>query len=221
VLHGWFVQQQPAMAHRNRLAQLTEQLGLETQRRLRDGGVARVYNFACGPAVEVQNFLRSPLSDHAELTLVDFNKETLEYTGKILDSIKSLVDRRTVLQLQHNSVLQLLKENQKPAAGGKDRFDFVYCAGLFDYLPNSTCKQLMNIFYDLVAPGGLLVATNVEPSNPLRHGMEHLLDWHLIYRRASELRELVPERAAKDQVAVRTDATGVNLFVEIRKPTHD
>jgi extracellular factor (EF) 3-hydroxypalmitic acid methyl ester biosynthesis protein len=79
----------------------------------------------------------------------------------------------------------------------------------------------MNIFYDLVAPGGLLVATNVEPSNPLRHGMEQLLDWHLIYRKEQEMRELTPSRASKDNVVIRTDSTGVNLFMEVRKPAHD
>jgi extracellular factor (EF) 3-hydroxypalmitic acid methyl ester biosynthesis protein len=221
VLHGWFVQQPPAAAHRNRITYLTERLGLETQRVIRSGGVARVYNFACGPAVEVQHFLRSPLSDHAEVTLADFNKETLDHAGKTLEAIKELVSRRTRVRLQQNSVYQLLKEHQRRSPGGQLQFDFVYCAGLFDYLTDHTCRQLMNIFYDLVAPGGLLVATNVEPSNPLRHGMEHLLDWHLIYRKEPELRELIPNNAAKDQALVRTDATGVNLFLEIRKPAHD
>jgi len=220
VLHGWFVQQPPAAAHRNRITYLTERLGLETQRVLRSGGIARVYNFACGPAVEVQNFLRSPLSDHAELTLADFNKETLEYAGKTLEAIKELVGRRTRVRLQPNSVYQLLKESQRQLSAGPVQFDFVYCAGLFDYLTDHTCRQLMNIFYDMVAPGGLLLATNVEPSNPLRHGMEQLLDWHLIYRNEPELRKLAPGRATGDQVLVRTDATGVNLFMEIRKPGH-
>ena len=114
----------------------------------------------------------------------------------------------------------MLKENLK-AAGEKAQYDLVYCAGLFDYLPDTTCQQLMDVFYDMVAPGGLLVATNVEPSNPLRYGMEHLLDWHLIYRREPELRAVRPSRAADDDVSVRTDATGVNLFIEVRKPAHD
>jgi extracellular factor (EF) 3-hydroxypalmitic acid methyl ester biosynthesis protein len=221
VLHGWFVRQPPALAHRNRIKYLTERLERETQRIIRSGGIARVFNFACGPAVEVQNFLRSPLSEHAELTLADFNGETLEYLGKILDAIKELVGRRTSVCFQQKNVYQLLKENQKPPSAGKLQYDFVYCAGLFDYLTDHTCKQLMNIFYDLVAPGGLLVATNVEPSNPLRHGMEQLLDWHLIYRKEQEMRELTPSRASKDNVVIRTDSTGVNLFMEVRKPAHD
>ena len=221
ILHGWFVRQPPAVAHRNRIKYLTEHLELETQRMIRSGGTARVFNFACGPAVEVQNFLRSPLSEHAELILADFNAETLEYAGKILDAIKELVGRRTPVCFQQKNVYQLLRENQKPPSSGKLYYDFVYCAGLFDYLTDHTCKQLMNIFYDLLAPGGLLVATNVEPSNPLRHGMEQLLDWHLIYRKEQEMRELTPDSALKDNVVVRTDSTGVNLFMEVRKPAHD
>jgi extracellular factor (EF) 3-hydroxypalmitic acid methyl ester biosynthesis protein len=221
VLHGWFVKQPPAEAHRNRIKYLTERLGGETQRMVRSGHKARVFNFACGPAVEVQSFLRSPLSEDAELTLADFNAETLTYIADILNGIKRLIQRGTSVHYQKTSVYQLLKEGQKKSSPGKAHFDFVYCAGLFDYLSDHTCKQLMNIFYDLVAPGGLLVVTNVEPSNPLRHGMEQLLDWHLIYRNEHDMHELTPSLAVRENVVVRTDATGANLFMEVRKPAYD
>jgi extracellular factor (EF) 3-hydroxypalmitic acid methyl ester biosynthesis protein len=51
--------------------------------------------------------------------------------------------------------------------------------------------------------------------------MEHLLDWHLIYRREQDLRAVRPTNAIDDYVSVRADATGVNLFIEVRKPAHD
>lgn len=218
VIHSWFVKQPPAVAHRNRIKYLTDHIELEACRVARAGGTARVFNFACGPAVEVQNFLRSSFRENVELTLADFNSETLEYVRKALGKIKNLFRLRTTVHFQKKTVYQLLKENLKLSAVEKPQFDFVYCAGLFDYLPDTTCKQLMDIFYEFVAPGGLLVATNVEPSNPLRHGMEHLLDWHLIYRREQDLRALRPTHAIDDYVSVRTDATGVNLFIEVRKP---
>jgi extracellular factor (EF) 3-hydroxypalmitic acid methyl ester biosynthesis protein len=66
----------------------------------------------------------------------------------------------------------------------------------------------------------LLLVTNVDPSNPLRHGMSYLLDWHLIYRTAQNMRALLPDRAPDDAVQIRSDATGVNLFMEVRKPDH-
>ena len=218
VIHGWFVRQPPAAAHRNRIKYLTDRIELETYRIARAGGMARIFNFACGPAVEVQNFLRSSLRENAELTLVDFNGETLEYADKALGKIKNLFRLRTAVHFQKKTVYQLLKESYKLTVVEKLQYDFVYCAGLFDYLPDPTCKQLMNVFYESLAPGGLLVATNVEPSNPLRHGMEHLLDWHLIYRKEQDLRALCPADAIDDYVSVRADATGVNLFIEVRKP---
>ncbi|MGA9778918.1 MAG: hypothetical protein ACLPRE_14725 [Limisphaerales bacterium] len=220
IVHNWFVRQPPAAAHRNRIKYLAERIELEAYRVARSGGKARVFNFACGPAVEVQNFFRSSFSEKVELTLADFNAETLEYAGKMLAKIKNFFEVRTNVHFQKKTVYQLLKENYKPA-GKKPQYDLVYCAGLFDYLPDTTCRQLMEVFYNFVAPGGLLVATNVEPSNPLRYGMEHLLDWHLLYRREPDLRALRPAEADPDEVTVRTDATGVNLFIEVRKPVHD
>ncbi|HUA37742.1 MAG TPA: hypothetical protein VMA35_04995 [Candidatus Sulfopaludibacter sp.] len=220
IVHNWFVRQPPAAAHRNRIKYLTERIELEAYRVARDGGTARIFNFACGPAVEVQNFFRSSFSDKVELTLADFNGETLEYVGKILAKIKSLLEVRTHVHFQKKTVYQLLKENYR-VPRERPQYDFVYCAGLFDYLPDTTCKQLMDVLYERVAPGGLLVATNVEPSNPLRYGMEHLLDWHLLYRREPDMRALRPTQADPDEVTLRTDATGVNLFIEVRKPTHD
>ena len=80
----------------------------------------------------------------------------------------------------------------------------------------------MSIFYNLLAPGGLLVATNVSDamndSKPFRHSMEYILDWNLIYRNARQVAALAPEAAPADNVAVISENTGVNVFLEIRKP---
>jgi len=54
----------------------------------------------------------------------------------------------------------------------------------------------------------------------LRYGMEHLLDWHLIYRTGPQMRNLKPSQADPDSVFVHADETGVNLFLEVRKPNH-
>jgi extracellular factor (EF) 3-hydroxypalmitic acid methyl ester biosynthesis protein len=224
VLNCWFLKQPPAVAHRHRLTYLTQCVETEALRAVRLGRKARIFDFACGPAVEVQRFLQdSPMREQVELTLTDFNRETLEHVRKALNDIKERSGRKFTVQVQKKTVHQLIKESLKPAVSGdraKREFDFIYCTGLFDYLSDHTCRQLMDIFYDLVAPGGLLVATNVEPSNPRRNGMAYLLDWHLIYRTAPDLRALKPGRAPDDALCVRSDATGVNLFLEIRKPAN-
>ena len=75
----------------------------------------------------------------------------------------------------------------------------------------------MNMMYEWLSPNGLLVVTNVDPVNPLRYGMEHLLDWHLNYRTGPELQRLKPFQASADDCVVRSDSTGVNVFLEVRK----
>jgi extracellular factor (EF) 3-hydroxypalmitic acid methyl ester biosynthesis protein len=222
VVNCWFLKQPPAVAHRNRLTYLARSMEMEALRLSGMVRKARIFSFACGPAVEMQRFLgNSPLSEQVELTLADFNTETVEHVRKALNDVKERSGRTVSIQTQKKSVHQLIKESLKPVLPGdsaRREFDFIYCTGLFDYLSDHTCRQLMDIFYDQVAPGGLLVVANVEPSNPLRHGMAYLLDWHLIYRTAQDVRALKPGRAPDDAIFVRSDATGVNLFLEVRKP---
>lgn len=218
MINRWFLNQAPAEAHRNRIKYLAERLNQETRRMARQGKMARIFNLGCGPAWEIQQFLvQNDLSERANFTLLDFNDETLAHTGRVLDDIKMRHRRTTPVHMVKKSVHQILKEaGRNPAEHGK--FDLVYCAGLFDYLSDRICKRLMNYFYDLVAPGGLLVATNVDASNPSRHTMEYILEWHLIYRNNAQLQALNPDLADPGQVSVTSDSTGVNIYIEVRKP---
>jgi extracellular factor (EF) 3-hydroxypalmitic acid methyl ester biosynthesis protein len=220
VLNRWFVKQAPAEAHRNRIKYLTDQLVRETLR-CRDRGIpCRVYSAGCGPAGELQAFLAaSELSNHARFSLLDFNEETLAHTRAVLDGLRKRHARTTQIEFIKRSVVQLLKGRSKTAARPEDRkYDLVYCAGLFDYLPDTICRQLIGVFYDWVAPGGLLIVTNVDPSNPIRHWLGYVLDWHLIYRTAQQMLSLRAEPISRDPVSVLADPTGVNLFMEIRRP---
>jgi len=63
-----------------------------------------------------------------------------------------------------------------------------------------------------------LIATNVDASNPNRHSMDLILEWHLIYRTAPQMLELAPEQADPADCRVEPDPTGVNIFLEVRKP---
>ncbi len=219
VLNLWFVHQPPAVAHRNRLTHLTQRLVEETLRAAGPGRPARIFSLACGPAVELQNFLREhEISNQAELTLLDFNEETLQHVTAVFTDLKTKLSRRTPVQFVKRSVHHLLKESsRRTARPDTPQYDFVYCAGLFDYLTDAVCQRLMTLLYDWVAPGGLLLATNVEPSNPMRLVMEHVLDWQLIYRTGAQLQALRPTQVAPRDFVVRSDMTGVNLFMEARK----
>jgi extracellular factor (EF) 3-hydroxypalmitic acid methyl ester biosynthesis protein len=208
----------PVIAHRNRIVYLVEQLKAETARASASNRVARIYNLGCGPAQEIQNFLtHEPISDSADLLLLDFNDETIMHTTRSLEDLRNRHRRRTGLRFEKKSVHQVLKESGRASAQAGS-YDMVYCAGLFDYLSDRICRRLLEIFYDLLAPGGLLIATNVHPSNPWRNWMEYLAEWHLVYRDEVQFMKLAPDRAPPGACIVKPDATGVNIFLEVRKP---
>lgn len=210
----------PIVGHRNRIRYLGEKLKKESLRVMVRRRGARVFSMGCGPAQEVQCFLaEDELANHTHFTLGDFNQETLKRTGAILDGLKQKHSRRGSIQMVRQSVQQLLK-----AAGRsveyprRDQHDLIYCAGLFDYLTDQVCRQLMDVFYAMLAPGGLLIATNVD-DNPAINQMACFLDWHLVNRNTDKMRTIVPHKADLEEVSIKQDPSGVNVFMEIRKPS--
>jgi extracellular factor (EF) 3-hydroxypalmitic acid methyl ester biosynthesis protein len=216
----WFLSQPPAEAHRNRMQYLSSKLLEETARVTREGRTARVFNVGCGPAGEVQSFLRQEICDRTDFSLLDFNEETLQHGRSVLESIKQRNGRRTGLSFVKKSVHQMLKEAGKSVERSADRlYDLVYCAGLLDYLADPVSKRLLSILYEYVAPGGLLITTNVDNSNPRRLTMEYVMDWNLIYRSGAGLESLRPDQAPRECARMISDLTGINLYYEMRKPS--
>lgn len=216
VLNRWFLGQVPAEAHRNRIKFLVRCLKQETLRAGTPDRPARIFNLGCGPAWEIGEFLReSELSDLADATLLDFNEETLAYALTKLEEERRRYHRTMRIQLARKSVAQVIKAGMKSIA---PEYDFVYCAGLFDYLPDRACQQLADLFYAMLRPGGLLVLTNVDPSNPIRNIMGFIFEWKLIERTGRQLRALAPRDAQPDLCQVSADVTGCNVFLEVRKP---
>jgi len=222
IVNLWFWQQPPAEAHRNRIDYLAQKLLEETVRIARQDRPTRVLNLGCGPACEVQRFLAdSELSDRIQFTLLDFNEETLAHTRTVLNRKKQRHGRNTAIQFVKKSVNQILKEGARTVEGSpQSKYDLVYCAGLFDYLSDQICQRLMSILYGWVAPGGLLLATNVHVCNPRRLTMEYVMEWNLIYRDRARMAALQPERATTDDLLISSDATGVNVYLEVRKPNN-
>jgi extracellular factor (EF) 3-hydroxypalmitic acid methyl ester biosynthesis protein len=223
VLNLWFLSQWPSKAHRNRLVYLKDRLETETLRVARTKRKARIFNFACGPAIEVQRFLADFRgSEQAEITLADFNEETLNSLIQITGDIKQRLALRTTIHFVKKTAHQIIKDHAAAKRKGQmPVYDFIYCAGLFDYLPDTLCRHLMEIFYEWLAPGGLLAATNVDCDKPFRHMLEFVLDWHLIYRDVEGGKLLLPSSVPEDARRVIKDPTGVNIFIEARKPLHD
>jgi extracellular factor (EF) 3-hydroxypalmitic acid methyl ester biosynthesis protein len=217
LIHLLLVSQWPAKSVRNRVAHIGENILNETARVARAGKTARILNVGCGPAREVQDFLReTQLSNQADFTLIDFNEETLLHAGQKLVEAKRQFSRGTQIRTQQISVYELLKRTQRHG-NDVEKFDLIYCGGLFDYLSPDTCRALMDLWYDSLSPGGLMLIANMSDTKPFRHFIEFILDWQLIYRSGAEILSLVPERC-REMTRVIAEPTSVNLFLHIRKP---
>ena len=222
IINLWFVRQPPAEAHRNRIQRLVRYLEAAAGAAARRGRPAKILSVGCGPVHEVQQFMReNPLADHAHFTLLDFNEETLAYVQTIVAEAKQKYHRRTVFHLVKKSVQQIVKESARPGEPAGGSYDLVYCAGLFDYLSDTVCQRLMDIFYSWLAPGSRLVVTNVDEYNPRRLTMDHIMEWHLFYRRSAELLALKPAAAPAEECAVKADPTGVNIYFEAQNPQRE
>ncbi|MGE9290734.1 MAG: class I SAM-dependent methyltransferase [Puniceicoccales bacterium] len=203
-------------AHRNRIDFLQSNLSREAERVQSEMRACNILNVGCGPAVEVQRFIREDEeSEECVFTLMDFNEETLAYTqGRVKAAIQDS-GRQPVMKFVQRSIDELLKDVHDQKEEIVPTYDIVYCAGLFDYFPDNVCRNLVSLYYRWVKPGGLLMATNVTPHNPDRCTMEHLLEWYLIYRDEETMASLAPSGTSPQ---IETDETGVNVFLSIRKP---
>ncbi len=147
----WFLAQAPAEAHRNRITYLTDKLDKEVRRASSLNPTAKVMSMGCGPAGEIQEFiLQNDLCDRTEFTLLDLNEETLQHTGETLENIKSQRNAKTPIHLIKRSVHQILKSASR-GSDKVDHYDFIYCAGLFDYLSDRIAiyaRGIMQNYYD-------------------------------------------------------------------------
>lgn len=218
LLNNAFLLDGPAEGHRNRVKILQQRLKLLLTEAKKENKQYRVLNIACGPAVEIQRLLASESINNAiKFDLLDFNEETLAYIKSQINSIIVNNDNNVEVDYIHKSVHTLLKEASKTELENSESYDLVYCAGLFDYLSNKVCNRLMRLFWKLVKPGGKILVTNVHTDNPVKLGMEYLMEWHLIYRDEKGMNDLLP---GLGEQTVYKDDSGINVFLEIEKPVN-
>ena len=213
IVNTAFLQAAVATAHRNRIDLLVDFLTRQADRAEAAGRVFRVLNVGCGPAFEIQRFVREyPHPERLSFQLVDFSEETLAYTKSSIERAAASAGHKTSVEMVHQSVHELLKRRISPDDPDARVFDAVYCAGLFDYLSDKVCARLLSYFASRSCPDGRVLVTNVHVDNPEKFGMEHLLEWYLIYRDEAGMTSLLPDDSRDHRLYV--DETGVNVFAE-------
>lgn len=213
MVNSIFLQNILAEAHRNRIDILVEFLSRLADTAKKANKTFRILNIGCGPAIEIQRFVKShPHPEALSFQLVDFSEETLAWTREKLTAVQSEAGKSVSIEYVHDSVHQLLKRRNGSTQDVQPEFDAVYCAGLFDYLSDKVCTRLNAHFASRTRQGGTILFTNVHSNNSTKFVMEHLLEWHLIYRDTQSMSPLIPENTSNKHIFV--DSTGMNIFAE-------
>ena len=98
-------------------------------------------------------------------------------------------------------------------------FDFVYAAGLYDYLPQAHAQKLTQCMFSLLRPQGQLLVANFLPDIHDVGYMETYMAWNLIYRTRQEIQDvavLIPDHEIHAEHTFIEDNRNI-VFLEICK----
>jgi len=135
---------------------------------------AAVLSVACGHLREAE--LSEALQENKlkRFVALDQDKESLREIEASYNFDK--------LEVVHGSVRDLLKPKYDIG-----EFDFIYSAGLYDYLNDKTVKLLTRSLFKRLKKGGKLLIANFMPDIIESGYMEAFMDWHLIYRKTDSI----------------------------------
>ena len=178
----------------------------------------KVLSVGSGPAYEFSDLFYLLHPDdipQIEVVLFDVDPEALNFCFSRLREIllaRGLASKIR-LRLLYDSVAHLLEDDYFLGDG----FDFIFSAGLYDYLSLRKAQLLTSRLFLRLAEQGSLVIGNMTPKNPSSWGMEYLLDWFLIYRRPEDLVLFLTNISQPFVYETTTEPLGVNAFLVVRK----
>lgn len=100
-----------------------------------------------------------------------------------------------------------------------DAFDFVYAAGLYDYLNDAVAQALTARMFELTKAGGQMLIPNFAPSLSDIAYMETYMDWKLIYRDEYDMTQLLAriDPSEIESYDVYSDPTGSVVYLSVKK----
>jgi hypothetical protein len=178
-------------------------------------GAYQVVSVGSGPALDLHQALTIlPESRRATLrvTLVDVDPDALDLArqqlGPLLPPAGLACVRTNLSRLPQPAHAEALPE----------RAELLICTGLFDYLDQDSAVAMLRLFWQRLAPGGLLLVGNFAPHNPSRTYMEWIGLWYLNYRTPEEMEQLgLSAGIPRDSLAIGCDRTGLDLFLRAWK----
>jgi extracellular factor (EF) 3-hydroxypalmitic acid methyl ester biosynthesis protein len=168
-------------------------------------------SIASGAASEIFDlyFQASPPNIH--VTCIDFNHQELSSAANVSHKC-GFRDNLTFIQ-----------DNFFLIAEGYSQIDIplqkmIYSVSMANYLCDREFIRILDWIYEHLLPDGIVILGNFHAANPDRVVLEHILEWHSIYRSADDLESLFSRSKFRSiPLSIQSDEYGVELFVICKK----
>ncbi len=203
-IYAWNVNTPGCRAARRRREIIAAEIDMAAMRQRSQP--ASVLSVACGHLREADLAVAIRDGSIGRFIALDQDKESLAEVDRayshlgvepIVGTVRSIIARKTVFS----------------------DMDFVYAAGLYDYLVAPIGMRLISRMFEFLRPGGRLLVANFSPALPGIGYMETFMDWRLIYRTGEEMRELFSDLPAEEigGVDVFEDEIGAIVYAAVEK----
>lgn len=166
---------------------------------------AKVLVLACG---HLREALFSRAVTEKKVALVGIDSDACA----VKEARRSLSGK--LAEIRHSSIVDFIRSKS-----WGETYDFVYAAGLFDYLNDRIAARVVSTAFNALSPGGTISFANFLPSIRERGYMDIVMDWKLIYRTEDDMRHLA-SHLPEDYVAkidVWTDPLDTVVYLTVTK----
>jgi hypothetical protein len=191
----------------------------EFLRQLQKKDTITVGALASGPARELVEFVAEAdekILKRIKFFLMDQDVEALLNSKRNI--MRTIQQRKIDVDISFNpvSVKCLLKKEREYHRVADLRFDLIYTAGLYDYLPEPVAAGLTSRLIELLKSGGELIVGNFTADTPTATITEIVADWHLIHRSEDEMRKIMVTQDIAETTA-HYDELGIELLLRVKK----
>jgi len=174
-----------------------------------------VLSLAAGPASELEEVvLDAADAERLDVTLLDQDVFALDLARKTVKRLEAARSARLSVRYLQDSVRTMMRARDLGKTLG--RHHFVYSMGLFDYLTTPVARAVLARTWQVVLPGGTLLAGNFHASTPTRYHMAYWGDWSLYYRTEENFRALA-DGLEFASARIELDETGCQMFLRLEK----
>lgn len=145
----------------------------------------RWVSLACGAAVPVLDAVSAVPAGRVRLVLVDMDRASLDFAGD-LAAAQGLTEGEDFELLERNLVSGVVARTELVEELGEGTAHVVDALGIFEYFSDASCVRLLRNAYRLVAPGGVLVVSNMLSDRPQLALNRRGVGWPTIVPRSVE-----------------------------------